>query len=188
MSNFFLGQTGPDTVVTASGGDSDIECPAIDIRPGASTLTIPPGGGSGALALRYQGTIAQLSRNCLVTAGTVRMKVGVRGRVILGPAGGPGKFDIPLRYAVVHEGPEPKTIVTKFYRVPLTVAEGEQNVPFLHIDDNLTFPMPKADDIESYVVYVGFDAAGDKPPPPVKKPAAKPAPKPAPKPGPRAAR
>ena len=38
------------------------------------------------------------------------MKVGVEGRVLLGPAGGPGQVDIPLRMAVVQEGPAPKTV------------------------------------------------------------------------------
>jgi hypothetical protein len=181
VSNFFLGQTGPDANANA-GGTEDFDCPSIDIRPGASTLTLPPGsGGAGAAALRYQVTIAQMARSCTSVGGTAKLKVGVQGRIILGPAGGPGKLDIPLRYAVVHEGPEPKTIVTKFYKVPVTVPDGQQNVTFMHIDDTITYPAPKVDDIDAYVVYVGFDSAGDKKPaPPPKKPVAKPAPKRAP--------
>ena len=33
-----------------------------------------------------------------------------QGRIIIGPAGGPGKVDVPLRIAVVQEGVKPKTI------------------------------------------------------------------------------
>jgi hypothetical protein len=178
ISSFFLGDTGPGKPVVA-GSAEDIDCPSIDIRPGASTLTIPPSGDAGASVLRYQVTIAQMARTCRLVGGTVKMKVGVQGRIILGPAGGAGKLDIPLRYAVVHEGPEPKTIVTKFYKVPVMVPDAQQNVPFLHVDDDVEFPMPGIEQLDAYVVYVGFDSTGDKKPPPPKKPAPKPVPKPA---------
>ena len=42
------------------------------------------------------------------------MKVGVEGRVIIGPAGAPGQVDVPLRYRGGAGRIEPKTIVTKF--------------------------------------------------------------------------
>ena len=39
----------------------------------------------------------------------VTIKVGVQGRVILGPAGrGPATIDVPVRFAVVREGVEPE--------------------------------------------------------------------------------
>ena len=52
------------------------------------------------------------------------MRVGVQGRILLGPAGGPGQVDIPLRLAVVREGPEPKPIVSKFARLAVAVGPG----------------------------------------------------------------
>ena len=58
------------------------------------------------------------------------IKVGVQGRVILGPMGGPGKVEVPLRYAIVREGPEPKTVVTKFKRIPVVVAPEQSHVQF----------------------------------------------------------
>ena len=62
----------------------------------------------------------------------VSMQVGVQGRVILGPAGAPGTVDVPMRFAVVHEGPTPKTIVTKLDRVPVTIPPDDANVLFTH--------------------------------------------------------
>ena len=47
------------------------------------------------------------------------IKLGVQGRIILGPGGGPGQVDVPLRFALVEEGMQPKTIWTKFYQVPV---------------------------------------------------------------------
>ena len=54
-------------------------------------------------------------------AGNVVIKVGVQGRIILGPAGAPGQLTLPVRIALVKEGLEPKTIWTKLYMVPVVM-------------------------------------------------------------------
>ncbi len=149
-------------------------CPPVDVRAGAATLSVPP-GNTDTLALRYQGSIGELARECSVSGGVMRMKVGIEGRVLVGPAGGPGQLDVPLRYAVVKEGPEPKTVVSKFSKIQVAIPEGRPNILFTHVDNDIAFPMPPGLDIEAYVVYVGFDPVGDKPQP-AKKPA-KPAPR-----------
>jgi hypothetical protein len=146
---------------------------------GAATLMIgskPGEGEPSALDLRYQASMVRTARECQVNAGIMNMKVGVEGRVITGPAGGPGTIDVPLRIAVVQEGVSPKTIVSKFARIQVTVANAADRVPFTHVDSDISFPMPQPVAlIDSYVVYVGFDPAGapqekKKPPP---KPKAK---------------
>ncbi|HZL31152.1 MAG TPA: hypothetical protein VFC54_08835 [Pseudolabrys sp.] len=163
----------------------DIECPGVAVRTGASTLSIgtkPSQEEPSALDLRYQGTILRTARECHVSAGFMTMKVGIEGRIITGPAGGPGNVDVPLRIAVVHEGPVPKPIVSKFASVPVTVANAVDRVNFTHVENDVTFPMPvPAGDIDAYVVYVGFDPLGAQPKKPEKKPAVKrkPATKPA---------
>ena len=88
------------------------------------------------------------------------MRVGVQGRVVLGPAGTSGTLELPLRYAVVQEGGEPKTLYTKLYRVPVGIGEGQPNVAFTHIEEAISVPMPSAAVFDSYVIYVGFDALG----------------------------
>ena len=150
----------------ATGEESatDVECPTVDVRTGAATLMIgskPGEGEPSALDLRYQGTIVRTARECRVSAGVMTMKVGIEGRVITGPAGGPGTVDIPLRIAVVQEGINPKTITSKFARIQVGIAGAVDRVPFTHVDPDVSFPMPtRAADIDSYVVYVGFDPVG----------------------------
>ena len=40
-------------------------------------------------------------------------------------------------------------------------------MPFVEIDENLTFPMPRAvSELEGYVVYVGYDPEAHKKPAP----------------------
>ena len=59
------------------------------------------GDQSTAGDLRYQLSFGQTARECSVQGETLNIKVGVQGRVILGPLGAPGPVDVPLRYAVV---------------------------------------------------------------------------------------
>jgi len=153
----------------------DDNCPPADIRQGASTLAIASKTQQPTASdLRYQLSITQLARQCALEGPEVRMRVGVQGRVIVGPAGAPNQVDVPLRYAVVREGVEPKTIVSKFRRIPVTLGPGATNVVFTDIEEDLRFPMPSPAELEAYVVYVGFDEAGDRNrPPPAKKAAPK---------------
>jgi hypothetical protein len=154
----------------------DVECPGVEVRTGAATLMIgtkPGDGEPAALDLRYQGTIIRTARECQVNAGVMSMKVGIEGRVITGPAGGPGTVDVPLRIVIVQEGPNPKTILSKFARLQVTVNSAIDRVTFTHIEPDVSFPMPtRLADIDAYVVYVGFDAMSE-PPPKKEKPVAK---------------
>jgi len=153
----------------------NFECPSVAIRQGAGTLTSASNQEEPtATNLRYQVSIADTARECRVTGNTVSMKVGVQGRVVIGPQGGPGQVDVPLRIAIVHDGVQPKTIMTKLERISVTVPPDDGNVPFTHIEDGLSFPMPRGNEIDSYVVYIGFDPTGLK-----EMEKKKPAPKPA---------
>lgn len=176
--DFFSSSSKATKTDTAAGGEetvsaSDIECPELKVRTGASTLMIgskPGEGEPAALDVRYQGTIVRMARECNVHAGMMTMKVGVEGRVITGPAGGPGTVDVPLRIAVVQEGLTPKPIVSKFGREQVTIVNAVDRATFTHIESDLTFPLPQPLGlIDSYVVYVGFDPLGAKPEP--KRPA-----------------
>ena len=76
---------------------------------------------------------------------------------------------------MVREGVDPKTLWTKGYRVPVTVPAEQTNVPFVHVEENITFPVPQRADLDAYVIYVGFDpvlSEPEKKAPPKKKPRA----------------
>lgn len=165
---------------------TDVECPGVIIRDGAATLTIgsnPKEATPSPLDVRYQGSIVRTARECHVANGVMTMKVGIEGRVITGPAGGPGTVEVPLRVAVVQDGLNPKTIVSNFGKETVTIEQQVDRAAFTHIDENISFPLPRPLGlIDSYVVYVGFDPMGAKPPekkaPPKRRArtAAKPAP------------
>jgi hypothetical protein len=170
-------------------GTQEVEdCPLINIRQGASTLTIGPSGiansddstDNGAMGVKYQGTFVRAARECALVAGQLVMKIGVQGRIIVGPAGGPGQVDVPLRIAIVREtavsGTKPVT--TRFIHFPVTVASATDNPTFTHVEEGMSFPMPR--NLDDYVVYIGFDPLSLQE---QEHPAAKPKPKAKPSPG-----
>jgi hypothetical protein len=185
VASFFSGATQKEPQ-PATNAQSNINCPLIDIRQGASTLTIPPpppDGSNEAMSLKYQGIFVRAARDCKVANGQLVMRLGVQGRIVVGPAGGPGQVDVPLRIAIVDQSPtDMKTVLTKLIRIPVTVVS-EDNVNFTHIEEGLSFPLPSADDLDDYLVYIGFDPIGAAA---EDKAKLKPAPKLKPKPNPTA--
>jgi hypothetical protein len=157
--------------------NADEDCPGAQIRQGASAWA--QNDGAGPTNVRYQASITQIARECAVLGSTMTIKVGVEGRLVVGPKGGAGTASIPVRIAIVQEGPQPRPIVSKFYSVQVNVPQGSTQVPFTHVDDDLTFPLPADKNLDKYVIYVGFDPHGA--PPAKAKPKPKPKPKPAPK-------
>jgi hypothetical protein len=158
IPSFFAGSSASSRQ-TVAGAQPDVNCPRVEVRIGASTLTIGPTGDKAAMSLKYQGTFSRAARECAVVDGNMVMKIGVQGRVIVGPAGGPGQVDVPLRFAVVQETPGGSTpIATKFIRLPVMIGPNDGNVPFTHIEDAISFPLPAPMTLlDDYVAYVGFD-------------------------------
>ena len=155
---------------------ADFQCPDVNIRQGAATLTSSANPAeSTAMNMRYQVSITTTARECrLLPNNMLSIKVGMQGRVILGPEGSPGPVDVPIRFAVVREGIDPRPIVTKLDRVAVTMTPSETNVLFTHVAEGLEFPMPRAAEIDAYIVYIGFDpSAVQEPKKPRQKPAAR---------------
>ena len=153
--------------------NADEDCPSANIRQGASAWA--QNAGQGPTNVRYQASIVQIARECAVLGSTMTIKVGVEGRLVVGPKGTPGTVTVPMRIALVQEGPQPRPIASKFYAVQVNVPPGSTQVPFTQVEDDLTFPLPADKNLEKYVIYVGFDPQGV--PPPAAKAKAKPAPK-----------
>ena len=125
----------------------------------------------------------RLARECSTVEGNMVMKVGVEGRIVLGPAGSPGQVSVPLRFAVVQETPSSgmRPIATKFIMVPVDVG-ATGNTPFVYVEEALSFPIPTpATALDEYLVYVGFDpvsAEAQSKAPKARPPKDKPKPKP----------
>ena len=107
---------------------SDLTCPPVTIRSGASTYAVGlPGQPASGTDVRYQATIGETARECDYNTDThqIAIKVGIQGRVIVGPAGAPPAVEVPLRVAVVEDGVSAKTIATKAYTIPVNLSGDE---------------------------------------------------------------
>jgi hypothetical protein len=160
--------TTTSTPSTQASENSDLTCPSVAIRFGASTLAVGlPGKPASGNDLRYQGTITRTARDCNLQGGQVTARIGIMGRIITGPAGAPATVDVPMRVAVVQEGAPEKVITTKAIRTTVTM-EGE-NTEFSLVAEDVTYPTPTAAANDKYIFYVGFDPAALKPEPAARK-------------------
>jgi hypothetical protein len=168
ISNLFGGSSKPAETAPAAAATpaattaADIDCPRMDIRAGASTLLVNAGtGDADAMSLRYQGTFVRAARECRVQNGQLSIKIGVEGRLVIGPAGAEGPVTVPLRMALIRETLDNSTpIWSKLYMVGVTIPPQSSSVPFTEISDDLTIPLPDAAALEQMVIYIGFDPSG----------------------------
>ena len=164
-----FGSTSQDAGTPAAAqpqAQTDLTCPGVSIRSGASTLAVGPKAGEtpNAAELRYQGTITRTARDCNLTGGQITARIGIEGRVIVGPAGAPPQVDIPLRIAVVQETIQEKIVFTRAYRTTVAIPPGETSVAFSFVAEDVVYPVPTSATGEN-IFYVGFDPAGLRPEP-----------------------
>ena len=154
----------PSSPATVQDGGG-LTCPDIKIRPGASTYAVAaPGKQPVGNDLRYQATITRSARDCNLENGRITARVGIQGRVIVGPAGAPASVEVPLRVAVVKDGVNEKVITTTVARTTVSMGEG-LSVPFSVVAENVVYPAVSVDENDSYVFYIGFDPQALKPEP-----------------------
>jgi hypothetical protein len=161
FKNLFGGKSeeapAPGAPPAAAEVPSDLSCPPVSIRAGASTYQVAaPGKQPVGNDLRFQVTITRTARECSYNGGEITARIGIQGRVIAGPAGAPSSVDIPMRVAVVQSGVQEKTIATKAYHTSVTMSE-DGSVPFTLVAEDLAYPAPSGAVGDSYVFYIGFD-------------------------------
>jgi hypothetical protein len=133
------------------------ECPPIKVRPGAEALYFYGRGKVGdPKDLQYQAVIDKQSRNCVVSNGLITVKMGVVGRLMLGPSGGQKSVDLPLRFAV-ERGDSP--LFSELYQIPVAVTPPAQASDFVKVVENVQIPYVAGDEI---TIWVGFDSSGKK--------------------------
>ncbi|WP_298105352.1 hypothetical protein [Bradyrhizobium sp.] len=147
---------------------TELDCPPVKIRAGASTYGVaPPGHQPVATELNYQATITRTARDCRrMGNGQISARIGIQGRVIAGPAGAPETVEVPVRVAVVQTGVQEKVLTTKVYRT--TVAMNGEGGMFSVVGEDLVYNMPANLTSDSFVFYVGFDPQAITPPAPAK--------------------
>ena len=133
-------------------------CPAVRIREGTNVYRVFPKGAdeSDASRIRYQATIAATARECFYVGDKLKMRVGLRGRVINGPAGETGAFAMPIRVAVTQGK---STVYSRLHEPKAKIAPGTSNAMFSYVDEEVVIDAPRRTNVK---VYVGFDEGPPK--------------------------
>ena len=151
--------TTPSPVPAAAGAaERPLQCPSIEVLDGTASYRTYAGAEQTNGTVRYQFSMGDVARECTHSGKDLLLKVGVEGRVLLGPAGTPGSFTVPVRIAVRHDG-DGKAVAAKFYQVPATIAAGEDATSFQIVSDPIAVPFVSSNADDDYTILVGFDAA-----------------------------
>lgn len=128
-------------------------CPTVDVPEGGAATATHGGRGEGASGIRSQATLGQLARECQrLEDGSIRVKVGVEVKVLLGPGGSAGRFDVPVTVSIRHNE---KTVLSRSTRLAVTVAPGEAQGFASTVEDNLIVPAAMTADYEIFAAVGG---------------------------------
>ena len=167
MGNMFAPASGgPSAMATANPTQQELAtastnalpasatvCPPIKVRLGGEALFYYGKGKVGnAKDLNYQAVIEKQSRNCVVSNGLITVKMGIVGRLLLGPAGNQTNVNVPVRFAVERDE---VPLFSERYEIPVTITPPNQSEEFVKVVENVAIPYTGGEQI---VIWVGFDS------------------------------
>ena len=147
--------TAPSAPAAADPNAIRLICPDIEVPDGLAALRV---GGQDGSAVRYQYSLGDTARECSLANGQIALRVGVEGRVLIGPAGSAGSFSVPVRVAIQRNSDQ-KAETSKVYKVAVTVPAGETQGSFSLVTEPITVPFKHEDATDDYSIVVGFDGA-----------------------------
>jgi hypothetical protein len=139
-------------------------CPPVEIRVGTESLVVYERGHDGdENYVRFQGSLSKTARECHIAGDTLTLKVGIVGRLIAGPKGGPGSFTVPVRVAVVKQHGA-TVLFSQMQKAPVSLSAPTYAADYTYVFDNISFKI--APDDRDLVIYVGYDEGKPKKPVP----------------------
>jgi hypothetical protein len=140
-----------------------IVCPEVVVLEGTAASQTYAGTPPSSANLRYQYALDDTARECTLEGDQLAIKIGIAGKVLLGPAGSPGSFSVPVRMAVLREH-DNQPIVSKLYSAAVTVAAGATRADFTVVSEPLHVPFIQDHAEDDYTIRVGIDegASADK--------------------------
>jgi hypothetical protein len=150
----------------ADGGPkASTSCPEVIVLEGTAAQRIFA-GAENSENLRYQFSIGDVARECFVVGDKLTIKVGIHGRILLGPAGSPGHYTLPVRIAVIGEKSQ-APVLSKIYRIDATVPAGQSAADYDYMVEPMVVPNLSDRSDDDYNIKLGVDSKGadvaDKP-------------------------
>jgi hypothetical protein len=150
-----------EKLIVSPVSSADINCPSVDIAEGGSAYRA---GGAESASVRYQFNISDTARECDPAGpGQASVKIGVAGNLVIGPAGSPGTYSVPLSITVTQEA-DKKPVYSKTYKIEAT-ADATNSGQFRIVADPIVLPMPTLQLANVYSITIGFEGGGGAPAP-----------------------
>jgi hypothetical protein len=154
-------QSAPDAQSPASAEKAyaavqaqDLDCPQVEVQDGTAAVRV---GGQDNQSVRYQFEITQTARECKLEGSQFAIKVGVAGRLLIGPAGSAGAYSSSVRIVVRNDSTS-KPVISKLYKIEASAdAAGGLQAPFQIVSEPLMLPYEHKWADQDYTVLVGFD-------------------------------
>ncbi|MBM3609254.1 MAG: hypothetical protein FJX29_12535 [Alphaproteobacteria bacterium] len=137
-------------------------CPVVDVRDGGAAHRVYHGSGRTSSDVRYQFSVGETARECTRQGGQIVIRVGVEGKVLLGPAGGPSTFSVPV-FIGVRRDRDQQMVVSKVYNVQANIASGSVQTSFSVVSEPLSVPYMNDNANLDYSIYVGFERPQQQP-------------------------
>jgi hypothetical protein len=139
----------------------DINCPEVTIADAGAALRV---GGPDNPSVRYQFNIGDTARECDPAGPSqAALKIGVKGAVVIGPAGSPGTFNAPLKITVTRDS-DKTDVFSQTYRVEAST-DGVTAGAFRVVTDPIMLPMSTLQLSDVYSISVGFEGGTGAPSP-----------------------
>lgn len=127
-------------------------CPRVSLRDGTSYFrTYEDGGENDPSRIVHQVALADTTRQCILRDDNIIVNVVAAGRLVAGPAGGPGEVEMPIRVAAVQNN---AVIFSELEQYKAILPEGSSSTQFLYNRAEVVIPRSAAASTE---IFVGFD-------------------------------
>lgn len=152
----FQSTTPPQPNQLPTDDEVNFVCPSVIIADGGAAIRAQSGQDSG--SLRSQVSINTTARECTQSNkdGGFTLKVGVEGRILIGPAGGAGSYGATLVTQVLRNN---QVIARRSARVGGAIPSGQTGADFSHVEGNIVVP-PGSGEVE---IIVGLNTGGAEP-------------------------
>ena len=157
--NSLLGDRKPtresDKIIQLPARPEDLDCPSVDVTDGGATARV---GGASSSEVRYQFALADVARECDPQGSNFALKIGVRVRLLIGPAGSPGAYSTAVRVLVKSER-DGKTAYEKSYSVTVNTGGGDR-ADTNFVTPPIVLPLTRARLDQDYSIYVSLGGGG----------------------------
>lgn len=121
-------------------------CPEVELREGTGVLREENGGETA-----YLASISDISRECRIIDGQLRMRIGIAGRVVAGSTAAQDSASLPIRVAIVRGS---DVLYSELGNKAVALNPGEGASQFMYVDENVSIPEPGERNLR---IFAGFD-------------------------------